>query len=172
MSKYITVKDNRKNLDELYDKIEKLQKMEIRIGVFSDTGSKLLMIARVHEFGTKIEVTPKMRAYLHAKGLHLRSDTNYINIPERSYVRSTAIDKLKDIQKNSNKYLEMVLTSEMKLKTFGEMLGKVLAELMKEQMEELKNPKLHPFTIEQKGSDDPLIDEGNLLDSITYKVVI
>src|SRR6056297_1288517 len=90
MSKYITIKDERDNLDGLYDKIQKLEKMEIRIGIFAEDSSFLLMIARVHEFGTKIEVTPKMRAYLHAKGLHLRADTQYINIPERSFVRSTA----------------------------------------------------------------------------------
>ena len=172
MSKYITIKDNRENLDELYDKVKKINDMEIRIGVFKDTGSKLLMIARVHEFGTKIEVTPKMRAYLHAKGLHLRADTQYINIPERSYVRGTAIEKLKDIQKNGKKYLEQLLTSNMKVETFGKLLGEILSDIMKEQMKDLKNPKLHPFTIEQKGSDDPLIDKGNLLDGITYKVVI
>jgi len=172
MSKYITIKDNRKNLDELYSKINKLNSMKIHIGIFSDTGNKLLMIARVQEYGVKIEVTEKMRNYLHVKGLHLRADTQYINIPERSYVRSTAIDKLKDIQKNSKRYLNQVLTTNMKVETFGKLLGNVLADVMKEQMKELKNPKLHPFTIEQKGDDDPLIDTGELLNAITYKVVI
>ena len=171
MSKYIKTKDNRDNLDELYKKINRLNSMKIHIGIFSDTGDKLLMIARVQEYGVKIEVTDKMRGYLASQGLFLRGDTQYITIPERSYVRSTAIDKLKDIQKNSKKYLNQIITTNMKVETFGKLLGNVLADIMKEQMKELKNPKLHPFTIEQKGSDDPLIDTGELLNAITYKVV-
>lgn len=44
-------------------------------------------IAAVHEFGTVIPVTPKMRAYLAAQGLYLRRSTTHIVIPPRSYLR-------------------------------------------------------------------------------------
>ena len=44
-------------------------------------------IAAVHEFGCTISVTPKMRAYLHHIGIHLKSTTQYINIPARPYLR-------------------------------------------------------------------------------------
>lgn len=40
-------------------------------------------LAEIHEHGCVIRVTPKMRAYLHAQGLHLRKDTQYIRIPPR-----------------------------------------------------------------------------------------
>jgi hypothetical protein len=49
-------------------------------------------IAAVHEFGRTIKVTPKMRAYLHHKGLHLFPQTEYIHIPERSFLRATLND--------------------------------------------------------------------------------
>ena len=44
-------------------------------------------IAAVHEFGCTIRVTPKMRAYLHHQGVHLRASTQYIHIPARPFLR-------------------------------------------------------------------------------------
>lgn len=46
----------------------------------------LARIARVQEEGATIEVTPAMRAYLHAEGLHLRADTTHVVIPARPFV--------------------------------------------------------------------------------------
>ncbi len=48
---------------------------------------KEVNIAAVHEFGCTIPVTPKMRAYLHHQGIHLKTTTQYINIPARPYIR-------------------------------------------------------------------------------------
>ena len=48
---------------------------------------KEVNIAAVHEFGCTIGVTPKMRAYLHHLGLHLKASTQYINIPPRPFLR-------------------------------------------------------------------------------------
>ena len=44
-------------------------------------------IAAVHEFGCTIGVTPKMRAYLHHQGIHLKASTQYIHIPARPFLR-------------------------------------------------------------------------------------
>jgi len=46
-------------------------------------------IAAIHEReeGTRIKVTPKMRAFLHAHGLHLKATTTEIFIPGRPFVK-------------------------------------------------------------------------------------
>ena len=44
-------------------------------------------IAAVHEFGCTIKVTPKMRAYLHHQGVHLKPSTQMIYIPARPFLR-------------------------------------------------------------------------------------
>lgn len=49
--------------------------------------SEMVQIAAVHEFGCTIAVTPKMRAYLHYQGIHLRKETTYIHIPARPFLR-------------------------------------------------------------------------------------
>ncbi len=56
-------------------------------GVFIGVKSgKEANIAAVHEFGCTIGVTPKMRAYLHHIGIHLRGSTQYIHIPARPFL--------------------------------------------------------------------------------------
>ena len=50
-------------------------------------GADQANIAAVHEFGCTIAVTPKMRAYLHYEGIHLKAATQYIHIPARPFLR-------------------------------------------------------------------------------------
>lgn len=49
-------------------------------------GADQANIAAVHEFGCTIPVTPKMRAYMHYQGVHLKPTTQYINIPPRPFL--------------------------------------------------------------------------------------
>jgi len=172
MSKYIKIKDNRENLDELLDKIEKLENMEVRVGVFKEDGEDLLMIARVHEYGAQIKVTQKMRDYLHYIGLHLKATTTEINIPERSYIRSTVDDNKKIIKKDIGLMLKKYLTTNRKFKHFTSEVGNYLTNITQKQLMDLHSPKLHPFTVQKKGQDNPLLETGELVNQITYKVVM
>jgi len=51
-------------------------------------------IAAIHEReeGTRIKVTPKMRAYLHARGFHLKPTTTELFIPGRPFVKPSYRD--------------------------------------------------------------------------------
>lgn len=49
----------------------------------TEGGMDLANLAEIHEQGRVIAVTPKMRAWLHANGLHLAPDTTHIVIPAR-----------------------------------------------------------------------------------------
>ena len=44
-------------------------------------------IAAIHEYGCTIPVTPKLRAYFHYQGIHLRSETVSLHIPPRKFLR-------------------------------------------------------------------------------------
>jgi len=63
-------------------------------------------IAAVHEYGCTIEVTPKMRAFLHYNGIHLKEATTYINIPPRPFLRPVLASK-----KFQKKVAEMYLNA-------------------------------------------------------------
>lgn len=59
------------------------------VGIAADaqhsSGIMMQRLQRIQEYGAVIPVTPKMRAYLHYRGLHLRKDTNQIIIPARPH---------------------------------------------------------------------------------------
>lgn len=71
------------------------QKYSIKVGIIGEKaketseGTNLTNaeLGAIHEFGATINVTNKMRNYLHFKGLHLNSDTLDIHIPTRSFLR-------------------------------------------------------------------------------------
>lgn len=53
-----------------------------------------LVYAPSHELGAKIKVTPKMRAYLHSIGIHLKPSTTHITIPKRAFLEPAARENM------------------------------------------------------------------------------
>lgn len=47
----------------------------------------LVVAARANEYGAVIDVTERMRGYLHAHGLHLAGDTLTVVLPARPFIR-------------------------------------------------------------------------------------
>lgn len=127
-------------------------------------------LASIHEYGCKIKVTDKMRAYLHSQGLHLKADTEYITIPERAFLRN-GFDTNKDsVMKDAEQILPSVLAGSLATDEFLKMIGIILSSDIKDYAQQLDSPPLHPFTVKQKGSTNPLVDTGDMIESITYEV--
>ncbi len=127
-------------------------------------------IAKIHEYGVRIPVTDKMRAYLAARGLPLKKTTTEIVIPERSFLRS-GYDENKDaVFKKASFLLGDVLDGTMKPEELCEIVGDVLASKIREYATALDSPPNHPFTAAEKGSSNPLSDTGQMIGSITYEV--
>ena len=76
------------------------QKYSIRVGIigsqaYEKSGHSDLTNAQlgaVHEFGATINVTDKMRAWLHYHDIHLKPETTTITIPARSFLRDTFLN--------------------------------------------------------------------------------
>ena len=126
-------------------------------------------LAGIHEYGCNIPVTPKMRAFLHANGLHLSPNTTVIQIPERSFIRTGHDANVDRIIKQTERALGQVIAGYMTVDDMLDLYGQQMATAIKLYMRDLQNPPNHPYTIEQKGSSNPLIDTGGLLDGITWK---
>lgn len=62
-------------------------RVEPGLAVFVGLRGRWAYIGAVHEYGMTIGVTRAMRGYLHAQGLHLAADTEYITIPQRPFIR-------------------------------------------------------------------------------------
>jgi len=159
-------------VNEILDIIEGLNRFEIQIGIFGQDDSKILMIARVNEFGVDIDVTDKMRKYLHAMGLHLKSDTDKITIPERSFIRGSYDSNKTRLMRVVERNLEKLFNFELNLDQFQNQLGQYCVGFIQEYLTNLRNPSNHPYTLEQKApKTNPLINTGELREKITYKVV-
>lgn len=127
-------------------------------------------LAAIHEYGCRIKVTPKMRAYLHYQGLHLKESTEYIVIPERSFLRSGFDENEKDILKKTDNLIPELLAGTMSEAQFCKTVGLLMKSAIQDYARDLRNPPNHPFTVEQKGSSNPLIDTGDMIGSVDYEV--
>ena len=130
----------------------------VRVGVLADKGGSaghgdsgmtVLQVATIHEFGAP------------AAG-----------IPERSFIRRAATDKEPEVAKMSARAARDVVegrkTSERALDVLGTWFS---AEVKKTITEQDIPPPLQSSTIERKGSSKPLVDTGQLVQSITHEVV-
>lgn len=83
--------------------------------VHSGSGLTLAHLWKIHEYGTTIKVTAKMRAYLHSINIHLKPTTMYIRIPPRpamrrawqKFIRNTTLKKQrnKELQNQVSRFL-------------------------------------------------------------------
>lgn len=111
-----------------------------------------------------------MRAYLHHQGLHLKPSTTVIKIPERSFLRSGHDQHGKEVLAQSERALGQVVNGKMSIDQYMDMVGRDYVTMIKDFIVELDTPANHPYTVDQKGSDNPLINTGGLVESISYRV--
>ena len=130
----------------------------------------MVVVAGVHEYGVKIRVNDKMRSYLHYQGLHIKDSTEYIEIPERSFIRSTFDESNDRILEQTERAICQVLDGKMSVDDMLNLFGQQFTTAIKKTMRDLDSPANHPYTKEQKGSSNPLIDTGGLIESITWEV--
>lgn len=127
-------------------------------------------LAAIHEYGCSIPVTDKMRGFLGSQGLHLKQTTKVITIPERSFLRASHDENADAVIRQSERALGQVVIGQMSLDQYMDMVGRDYVTMVKDYIVELDSPPNHPFTVEQKGSSNPLVSTGGLVESISYRV--
>ena len=164
----VKVRDENR-IPQVVKALEELNSKSVVAGVKGS--AKTEMIAHVNEYGCDIRVTDKMRRYLHANGLHLRKSTQYIKIPERSFIRSGYDENLERIgQAAEDSLWEMMSLNEGQDEAL-ERVGEEMSDAIRGKLNDVNGPPLHPFTVKRKGSSDPLKDTGSLYDSVGYEVI-
>lgn len=161
-----TTKTNK--FPEMKRNAAELNGKSVEVGVLG--GGEESWLAGIHEYGCTITVTPKMRAYLHHHGLHLKASTMVIKIPERSFLRNGYDEKKEDVIASAEPVIGDVMSGAMSTNTFLEMVGETLASAIKEFAVDLTSPANHPFTTERKGSSNPLVDSGAMIGAINFRV--
>lgn len=152
---------------EMKKQMELIKGTGVEVGVLKGEHAWL---ASIHEYGCDIPVTEKMRAYLHSQGLHLKKETTHIHIPERSFLRSGYDQNRDAVLDKASKLLADVAAGKMTARSCYQAVGLELSSKIKDYAVNLKDPENHPFTKEQKGSSNPLVDSGDMISGITWRV--
>ncbi len=160
-----TVKDDFYKLEK---RMESIDGKSVDVGVMA--AGEMGWLAAIHEYGCKIKVTEKMRAYLLGQGLYIKPTTKEIVIPERSFLRAGFDKYHQGVINKSRKDLGAVIHDEMTEDQYFKAVGMLLRDKIKLYARQLKKPPNHPFTIKQKGSSNPLVDTGHMINHISYKV--
>jgi phage gpG-like protein len=112
-------------------------------------------LATIHEFG-KVIRQPRLN--------------RTIVIPERSFLRAT-VDIYRDaIARRQVLLSQGYILGKFQLRPAMELLGQYVVGLVKQRIANRIPPPNSPWTIARKGSSTPLVDTGQLRNSITYKV--
>lgn len=162
----VTYKTVKNQFPSMIAQMEAMDGRKVKVGALSGGHAWL---AGIHEYGCTIPVTDKMRAYLHSQGLHLKQSTKVITIPERSFLRNGFDKNNNRLLRQAERAIAKVLDGTLSVDDMLDMCGQQFATAIKTYLRSLSSPPNHPFTTEQKGSSNPLIDTGGLLESITWK---
>ncbi len=150
----IRVRDNN-NIPKLTRLLKDLKKYRLEVGVFGDgKDPDYAMIASVHEFGMVIN-TKKAT----------------INIPERSFIRSTFDEKENEWYEFFKRQIKKAIISDSDAESVLGLLGERMVKDIRAKIRDLKDPPNAPSTIAAKKSSNPLIATTGLRQRITYRVV-
>ena len=139
-----STKKTLKRLDKLVDTMK--EKGSVKVGVPKGSnpypdGTSVIDVAITHEFGYEP-----------------------LNIPQRSFIRSTLNRKRKEYRDLFKKLSKQLFNARInKQKALG-LLGTQVQNDVREKITKIKTPKL------KKRKGNPLIDTGHLRQSIVYKV--
>ncbi|MBU2648517.1 hypothetical protein KKI24_27670 [bacterium] len=151
----------------------------VDVGILSKDGSEsvdgginLAKLATVHEYGTQINVTQKMRMYLMATGLPLKKETTQITIPARPFMRQTFDEQEPELSRAADRLEKKVLnglsTKRDALAELGQRHRQAIQRNMKTKGKFEPN---HPYTLDKKKpKTTPLIDTGRMRQAIDYEV--
>jgi hypothetical protein len=76
----------------------------------------------------------------------------------------------KNFKKDSEEVAELISKGDLDVEKFLSLEGEKAKAAIQEAITELKEPPNAPSTIKRKHSDNPLIDSGNMRQSVTYSV--
>lgn len=136
----------------LMSRVSGLGRLRVNIGVFSkethdNSDLTLIHLMAIHEFGA-----PEA------------------NIPERAPIRKTFIMKKAEYRKMVGQLVKLVLAEKLTMLKATEILGMWGASEVRSTIVAGVSPPNAPSTIKRKGSSTPLVDTGQLLNSITFEV--
>jgi hypothetical protein len=141
--------------EELKREVARMADHHVLVGVqgaeaaanYQGTGLTIAQIGSVHEFGRPA-----------------------INIPERSFIRAGIDEHRERILNRCTRMAAGIMGRVITVEQALGLLGEYTVGLLKARIARGIEPPNRPSTIRRKGSSKPLIDTGQLRNSITYAI--
>lgn len=165
----VEIEDIDLGFDDFFNQVKELTSIEVEVGYTQSSGAGggigLADLAIIQEFGARIPVTKKMRGYLASQGLFLKASTQFIVIPPRPAIRDSFDNNVSEIADFGEELLVKFIDRKIDANTAYEVWGDFYNDIFKQGVitRSLELDENHPFTINQKGSETPLIDNGRLI---------
>lgn len=96
--------------------------------------------------------------------------TKSVKIPERAFLRNGHDENIDKVMKYSDTLIKQVASGKMTADECLDLLGQSLATKIKTYARNLDNPPNWSGTSEAKGRDNPLVDTGNMINSISHRI--
>lgn len=148
------IKEDLGNLNKSYTKVGLPEGGKVEPPIKIGSGGEpiidmpeMVMVGAANEFGTK-------------------------RIPERSYLRAATDEQREPINRLKEKVYEGILTTRYSVKEGLGLIGEFLTGKVRAKIVALKIPPNAPSTIRRKKSSNPLIDKGQLVQSIQHVEVL
>ncbi len=140
----------------LRTRVAKTGFQKVTVGIHAEDGEEqydpetpltIAEIASFHEFGTR-------------------------HIPERSFLRATVDESENDIRVMMRRLGRRIMSNSARMQPTEALtiLGLHVQSLIRKRIRQGIPPPIAPATIARKGSSVPLIDTGQLIQSITFEV--
>lgn len=96
--------------------------------------------------------------------------TPSVKIPERSFLRAGHDTYIDEVLKKTEKAIGLVIKGKMSQEQYLNMVGQMLSSKIKEYARDLSSPPNSKITSAAKGSNNPLIDTGGMIEGITHRI--
>lgn len=153
--------------------INKMKGVKLKVGLFGNGGTpegNLAYRGIIQEAGARIVVTDKMRKFLHIIGIHLKPTTKYIIIPKRPFTAGCFDNNKQNIFGLIERWYGDLVDGKLNLKQFLDKIGVMHVSQIQKSIRNGGWSANHPATINEKGSSRPLIDKGEMIQGVKYKI--
>lgn len=143
----LTITADSKRFQALTDVVWALGARAIDVGIFKESGEEVVTRAIVNNYGAPAR-----------------------NIPQREFMASSMRLGADEINKTAKDVLEVVIKRKATPERGLMLLALKGQALMRRRIVELDKPPNAPSTIAKKGSDNPLIDTGEMLREVDFRI--
>lgn len=171
MARRPRVIDRDRGLKKFLQRFKEARGARVKVGVTESVGREP---KKTREGSAGEDLTVLLIAWWNEYGTHrtLADGRRVQHVPPRSFIRTTTDEQRVKIFALKKRLIAQIIDGKLTVRQALGVLGEFLQKKIQSKIVRLRDPPNAPSTITRKGSSNPLIDIGQLLQSIRYEVMM